>query len=434
MKTSQTLFALGVVGCLSFTALSARADLEVSVGISIRATADFEAPLASHGTWVSVGSYGRCWRPTGIVSGWRPYCDGTWVWTDCGWYWQSDEPWAWATYHYGNWYLDSSYGWVWVPAIEWAPCWVSWRVGGGYTGWAPLPPRGVTVAIGGPQFVFVQNSGFRQRVHPNTVIVNNTTIINKTTVINNVRRETRNVNGTKREVMVNEGPGTAPVQQASPNQKIETAKITQVAARTQVPEEVRKHSNNAPNRNGSAAPAPGKQAAPDAKTAPPTPNAPANAQPGRQAAPAQPSVAEEQKRTPPAEQPRNRQAQPSQPTPQQPRQAQPDQPRREQPPVDQAKPDQPKRDQPPVERAPEPPRAAPDQPRHTEPVTPPRTPRQSPPSIPPGQQRKADDSYVPPRAAPPAQPTHPSGPPAEQPQQQPRKNEPDDDGRGKGKP
>src|SRR6266850_8446896 len=68
------------------------------------------------------------------------YCNGHWQRTDAGWYWVSDEPWAWATYHYGRWDLNPRLGWVWVPRTEWAPAWVSWHQGGGYTGWAPLHP------------------------------------------------------------------------------------------------------------------------------------------------------------------------------------------------------------------------------------------------------------------------------------------------------
>jgi hypothetical protein len=30
---------------------------------------------------------------------------------------------------------------VWVPGRDWGPAWVSWRTGGDYVGWAPLPPR-----------------------------------------------------------------------------------------------------------------------------------------------------------------------------------------------------------------------------------------------------------------------------------------------------
>jgi hypothetical protein len=33
-----------------------------------------------------------------------------------------------------------SLGWFWVPGNIWGPAWVSWRNGGAYIGWAPLPP------------------------------------------------------------------------------------------------------------------------------------------------------------------------------------------------------------------------------------------------------------------------------------------------------
>jgi hypothetical protein len=56
--------------------------------------------------------------------------------------WISQDPWGQAPYHYGRWAEDDYYGWVWVPDDDevWAPAWVAWRYGGGYIGWAPLPP------------------------------------------------------------------------------------------------------------------------------------------------------------------------------------------------------------------------------------------------------------------------------------------------------
>ena len=48
--------------------------------------------------------------PTGIGAGWRPYFYGEWIWTDEGWYWESDEPWGWACYHYGRWVSSPEYG------------------------------------------------------------------------------------------------------------------------------------------------------------------------------------------------------------------------------------------------------------------------------------------------------------------------------------
>src|SRR5439155_23110527 len=50
------------------------------------------------------------------------------------------------------------YGWVWVPDTTWGPSWVDWRFGGGYVGWAPLPPYGVNVVFDSysPHWCFVE--------------------------------------------------------------------------------------------------------------------------------------------------------------------------------------------------------------------------------------------------------------------------------------
>lgn len=232
MKTLLNALVIGLAGNLSLGLFSASADLEVSASVQIHATAEFQAPLGAHGTWIEVGSYGRCWRPAGVAMEWRPYGYGHWVWTDCGWYWVSDEPWAWACYHYGWWVNDSFHGWVWVPGIEWAPAWVSWRVGGGFIGWAPLPPRGVILAP--PLFAFVEVHRFHEPVRPGSVIVNNTTIINKTTVINNTKRETRSFDGAaSQRVVVNEGPGVELIQKAT-GKKVSAVPIREAARQTPV--------------------------------------------------------------------------------------------------------------------------------------------------------------------------------------------------------
>lgn len=231
MKTLLRITGLGLLGAALFCAAPARAVLEVSASVQINARTDFEVPLASSGAWVEVGTYGRCWHPARVAVGWRPYCEGRWVWTDCGWYWQSDEPWGWACYHYGRWAEAPNYGWVWIPDVEWAPSWVYWRSGGGYVGWAPCPPAGVVVE---PRyFAFVEVGHFSEPIRTKTVIVNNTTIINKTTVINNVRQETRTVNGQSRRVVVNDGPGATVVQQATKRTVAPTP--IQVAARQSAP-------------------------------------------------------------------------------------------------------------------------------------------------------------------------------------------------------
>jgi hypothetical protein len=102
----------------------------------------FYENLSSQGNWVQTDSYGYVWQPNVQDPQWAPYTNGHWVYTDEGWAWVADasEPWGWATYHYGRWVNLDSDGWVWVPGYTWAPAWVSWRYGGGYCGWAPLPP------------------------------------------------------------------------------------------------------------------------------------------------------------------------------------------------------------------------------------------------------------------------------------------------------
>ena len=112
----------------------------------------FYNDLSPYGTWVMLDGVGWCWQPRTVVisRGWRPYCDGGhWVYSDCGWYWQSDYSWGWAPFHYGRWYMHDRCGWVWTPDRTWGPAWVSWRVAGDSCGWAPLPPHAVFDVHGG---------------------------------------------------------------------------------------------------------------------------------------------------------------------------------------------------------------------------------------------------------------------------------------------
>lgn len=109
----------------------------------------FQEALDPYGNWVDVTGYGLCWQPTValINPNWRPYCDdGSWVWSDSGWYWRSGYSWGWAPFHYGRWHLATGRGWCWVPDTFWGPAWVTWRASEGYCGWAPLPPGSRWVA------------------------------------------------------------------------------------------------------------------------------------------------------------------------------------------------------------------------------------------------------------------------------------------------
>ena len=133
MKKKLVVLALAFTLFIGFAAdEKARANTAVSFNL-------FYSSLAPYGNWVPM-DYGYAWSPTGVGSGWRPYMDGQWVWSDLGWTWSSYEPWGWATYHYGRWVMDPYYGWLWVPGTTWAPAWVSWYQTPGYVGWSPLPP------------------------------------------------------------------------------------------------------------------------------------------------------------------------------------------------------------------------------------------------------------------------------------------------------
>lgn len=135
-----TALALGVA--LGAAGAASAASVSVGVQIGSRSTVDinfFYTNLEPYGRWVDRASYGRVYFPR-VASSWRPYSQGYWVDTDYGWTWVSEEPFGWATYHYGRWYEDDDYGWGWVPDTEWGPAWVDFQQGNGYVGWAPLPP------------------------------------------------------------------------------------------------------------------------------------------------------------------------------------------------------------------------------------------------------------------------------------------------------
>src|ERR1700689_5327455 len=63
----------------------------------------FYDQLGDQGTWVQTDDYGYVFQPNVSDPNWAPYTDGHWAYTDVGWMWVSDEPWGWATYHYGRW-------------------------------------------------------------------------------------------------------------------------------------------------------------------------------------------------------------------------------------------------------------------------------------------------------------------------------------------
>jgi hypothetical protein len=151
----------------------------------------FYDQLAPYGNWVNSPAYGYVWVPD-VGADFVPYgTAGHWAFTDYGWTWVSDFPWGWATFHYGSWYYDYSMGYVWIPATQWGPAWVSWRSNEGYYGWAPMGPSGY--AYPQDRWVFV-NAGYisNERVYEHyeprqnvTVIYNNTTVVQNSYVERN---------------------------------------------------------------------------------------------------------------------------------------------------------------------------------------------------------------------------------------------------------
>jgi hypothetical protein len=104
----------------------------------------FYDQLSADGHWIFAENYGYVFQPNVAEKNpdWRPYTNGHWEATDRGWYWDTEEPFGWATYHYGRWTNIDGTGWVWTPGIDWSPAWVSWRISdNGFVGWAPLPPE-----------------------------------------------------------------------------------------------------------------------------------------------------------------------------------------------------------------------------------------------------------------------------------------------------
>src|SRR3954470_861578 len=175
----------------------------------------FYRKLEPYGAWRETADYGYVWQPQQAQQSrdWRPYTDGRWAYTDAGWTWVSDEPFGWATYHYGRWTHLRGVGWVWVPGEEWAPAWVSWRSSDQHVGWAPLPPEarferrtGIKkwadsyYDIDADEYVFIPNEEIGSENVERAVvpIERNVTIVNETTNVTNITYNNTTI--------INEGP------------------------------------------------------------------------------------------------------------------------------------------------------------------------------------------------------------------------------------
>jgi hypothetical protein len=191
----------------------------------------FYDALSPYGQWIDYPQYGYVWMPN-VGPDFKPYAtNGNWVYTDGGWTWASNYPWGWATFHYGRWFFEDGYGWMWIPGNEWAPAWVSWRQSSDYYGWAPLGPSvSISVSSGGgynppahywcfvpQQYVTSPHvNNYYVSEQQNVTIINNTTVIHNTTIVNNTVNNTTIVNNnvTNNHVTVNNyagGPDPAEV-------------------------------------------------------------------------------------------------------------------------------------------------------------------------------------------------------------------------------
>ncbi|HEX6791611.1 MAG TPA: DUF6600 domain-containing protein [Candidatus Krumholzibacteria bacterium] len=97
--------------------------------------------LRYYGQWYWVDPYGWVWRPS-VVTGWQPFVNGHWIWSQYGWTWIDYDPWGWATSHYGYWTTDYTMGWIWIPDYQWSPAQVDWMLWEDYACWSPVPPPG----------------------------------------------------------------------------------------------------------------------------------------------------------------------------------------------------------------------------------------------------------------------------------------------------
>ena len=187
----------------------------------------FYDSLSSYGSWFETPDYGYVWQPVIVrESSWRPYTRGRWACSDRGWTWMSDEPFGWATYHYGRWALLRDRGWIWVPGSEWAPSWCSWRSSSSHIGWAPLPPETLayrrhhwdstvdaTFGIGSLWFSFVETRNFGRPILHHCLPYNqNNIFIQQTVNITNIYSQNNRIicGGPKYNDIRSETGGTLP--------------------------------------------------------------------------------------------------------------------------------------------------------------------------------------------------------------------------------
>lgn len=139
--------------------------------------------LDEYGEWVHTRKYGYVWKPfrnsIANYSDWSPYRYGQWRWIPVyGWTWVNDEPWGYATYHYGRWVYVDNY-WHWSPYGQirgrrswWRPALVVISYIGDNICWYPLPYHYGYYNYNGYYY-----NNYRRRRNNNTTIINNNTTV-----------------------------------------------------------------------------------------------------------------------------------------------------------------------------------------------------------------------------------------------------------------
>ncbi len=135
-------------------------------------TPAFHEALDPYGEWITHAELGELFCPAD--PNYQPYYAGTWQEKHGVYEWVSEEPIAWAVYHYGRWanlggseiqvQVRTESGqaissWCWQPGNEWAASWVEFRVDERFdvVGWAPMAPVGWDVPFAGFRYVDIED-------------------------------------------------------------------------------------------------------------------------------------------------------------------------------------------------------------------------------------------------------------------------------------
>jgi hypothetical protein len=419
-------------------------------GAPINSVDVFYDQLAAYGPWLDDPQFGTVFAPADPA--FQPYTIGHWAYTEVGMVWVSNQPFEWATSHYGRWVFSETYGrWVWIPDTTWGPSWVDWTQAGDAYGWAPLAPAfaisfGYTVPIAAWHFcgaghLFAANVHrfFVPRaqvaaMHRDARPVDNFARVGGARVPLGPRADNLRAKGVQVTTTKVEARAVGRWQPQEIDQKVKRAQ----ERRTEVEQKNRQRVERDPalqkaQARPAAPPAPGATAVTPPSTRPqPQPPKPEQTKP--EPTKPEPQRTEPQRtepqRTEPAQpptQPQPTRPAPAKPEPSQPRATQPPPPAQQPPPREPPAPTKPEPQAPPPREPKQPPAPPPTQPP-TQPQPPPKpepqapAPREPRPATPPPQQPAPPPAPRPqptPQPAPPPPSPEPRTPPTPPPQPTP---------------